>query len=161
MVYSTLEKIAFTMKMAERFRELIQPVDPQENLTIPSRFVLRQRDEERRLIIGDKFNLSFLDSTNIQEENMMKSLEIVVSPNECLILRMTWANNARHNAEWGLRNLWGKKDRKELETTFTKHSLTSGERQRYIEGSALYFEYSDGKPVKLHGDNWTLEYKPL
>lgn len=150
------------MKTLERFTGLIQRVDPQENLTIPSPFVLKGQDEKRRLTIGEKFNLSFLRSTNIQEENKMKSLEIAVFSNESLTLRMTWTNNSRHNAEWGLRNEWGKKERKELEATFTQHCFTSGEKQLYIEGSGLYFEYSDdGKPIKLHGDNWTLEYKPL
>ena len=161
MVYSTLEKIAFAMETAGRLRG-IQGVNPQENITIPSPFVLKEGDKERRLTIGEELNLSFLGSANTQEENKMKSLRIAVSSNECLTLRMTWMNNSRQNAQWGLRNEWGKKDRRELETTFTPHSFTSGKDKRYIEGSVLYFEYSDdGKPVKLHGDNWTLEYKPL
>lgn len=150
------------MKMAERFRGLIQRVDPQENPIIPSPFVLKEGDKERRLTVGEKFNLSFLGSTNIQDKKKMKSLEIDVSPNGCLTLGMTWTNDSSQNAKWGLRNEPGKKDnRKELQATLTKHCFTYRGSQPYIEGSVLYFEYSDGKPVKLHGENWTLEYKPL
>lgn len=113
----------------------------------PSSFVLIQNGEER-ILASDEI-ISLKPSIQDSEEDTVKSFQVRPNSRD-LSLMIHWKSGHYVNSKWGPNE--GK-----IKIGLRPVAFTQQDEKSYIKGSCMYF---DKENMCLHGDGWTLEFRP-
>lgn len=123
---------------------------------VPTSFMITLDGESKRIHTNENFDLKV--SQDISHEIGIESLRVIATSEKYLTLEIRYGGPQFSMPNWGMTRKSFDSDERVFQLSLSQSAIHETNNQKYIIGSNLYFNKEE---TILHGENWTIEYKPL